>query len=62
MSWSVADYLQLRDDYERTLAAAGDTERIDEESWLQRHSALEKRKMQDNRAKTDATRQEELFG
>ena len=35
MSWSAVDYLQLRDEYETTVAAAGDTERIDEEGWLQ---------------------------
>jgi serine/threonine protein kinase/transcriptional regulator with XRE-family HTH domain len=61
MGWSATDYLQLRDDYERTLAAAGDTERIDANKWLQRHNALEKRKLQDGRARANAAVQEELL-
>ncbi len=49
--WPAADYFELRDDYEKQIAASGDTERVDADNWLQRHSALEKRRLNDQRAK-----------
>lgn len=58
MSWSAVDYIQLRDDYEKTIAAAGDTERIDEEAWLQKHNALENRKLQDGQAKARSAKED----
>jgi hypothetical protein len=48
---SALDYFDLREDYEKEIAASGDTERVDAEKWLQRHSALQKRRLQDKRAK-----------
>jgi serine/threonine protein kinase/transcriptional regulator with XRE-family HTH domain len=60
--WSAQDYFELRDEYERTLAASGDTERVGTEKWLQRHTTLEKRRLRDGRAKASgAGGQAELF-
>jgi serine/threonine protein kinase/transcriptional regulator with XRE-family HTH domain len=59
--WSTSDYLELRDDYERQLAASGDPERVDQDRWLQRHAALEKRRIQDRRAKQSPESREDLF-
>ena len=49
--WPARDYFELKDDYERQIAASGDTERVDADNWLRRHGALEKRRLSDRRAK-----------
>lgn len=59
--WSAADYFELRNDYERQLAASGDAERVDQDRWLQRHAALEKRRIEDTRAKQAGGPRDDLF-
>jgi hypothetical protein len=59
--WSAVDFFELRDDYQKSLVASGDTETVSSDKWLQRHNALEKRKIQDELAKGGRTAEKDLF-
>lgn len=58
LGWSTTDFLELRSDYLRELAATGGGARgsVSEESWEKRHSALHQRKLRDRQGKSPATR------
>lgn len=44
LHWSASDYIMLRDDYLRQLAASGEPPTITEDQWRSRHGALEQRR------------------
>jgi transcriptional regulator with XRE-family HTH domain len=51
LNWTTSDFLDLRDDYSKELAASGSSSTISQEEWSNRHAALEKRKIQDFQAR-----------
>jgi hypothetical protein len=59
--WLAADYFVLREEYQRTLAASGETELMTEKMWRARHDALEARKLDDERAKDAKNTQQDLL-
>jgi len=46
LGWPTAEYLDLRNDYRKQLAAKGETEVLSEEQWLVRRTALERQRLQ----------------
>lgn len=53
LNWSAVDLLDLRDDYLRQIAAQGESQRLSDEQWSQRHYALETRRLQSERRNGD---------
>jgi hypothetical protein len=51
LNWPASDFLELRDDYLKELAASGSAASISEDEWTNRHGALEKRKLRDIEAR-----------
>jgi serine/threonine protein kinase/transcriptional regulator with XRE-family HTH domain len=51
--WSASDYLDLRDDFLRQVAASGEPMSLGDEEWLSRHTTLEKRRLRGQRARTE---------
>jgi serine/threonine protein kinase/transcriptional regulator with XRE-family HTH domain len=45
--WTAEDFLLLRQDYQKELAASGGSATVDEKSWLQRHRSIEERRLRD---------------
>jgi transcriptional regulator with XRE-family HTH domain len=45
LGWPAVTYFELRDDYQRQLAASGEASAITEEQWMARHSMLERRRL-----------------
>lgn len=55
MGWSHRDFLELRSDYSKELAASGSPAEITDSEWISRHSFLEKRKLEGTESsKTEA--------
>jgi transcriptional regulator with XRE-family HTH domain len=58
--WSARDYLELRDDYTKQLAAMGEPANIDEAQWRARHNALEERMLSESKQQS-SVEQKSLF-
>lgn len=53
-SWPTDEYLDLRADYRKQLAAKGETETLSDDQWFARRTALEQRRLQADEASKDA--------
>lgn len=51
LGWSIPDFLDLREEYQRELAASGGSELITEDVWIQRQRALQSRRWKDSQAR-----------
>jgi len=59
--WPTADFLALREDYQKTLVASGDTQMVNSEEWLRRHAVLDNSKLKTDRAKSGGLDQADLL-
>jgi len=59
LRWDTSTFLELRDDYDRQLAASGEALKINPEQWVARKTALDNRHLKE--PDDDSSKQKQLF-